>query len=107
MSDLAVIAGIPNVASAVLGDLSGGFFDAVREPDGESVAAVAGFLSTSLAQVGDRLGLGPLARVSLSGAARAFLVVLHGDAVVAATVEPAGALPTVGRALDGTPGARG
>lgn len=107
MSDLAVIAGIPNVASAVLGDLTGGFFDAVREPDGESVAAVAGFLSTSLAQTGERLGLGSLGRISLSGASRAFVIVLHGSAVVAATVEPASALPTVERAIDGTPGGRG
>jgi len=107
MADLATIAKIPHVSSAVLGDLTGGFFDAIREPDGESVAAVAGFLSANFAQAGERLGLGTLARVSLAGGTRAFLIILHGDAVVAATVEPSGALPTVERALDGTPGVRG
>ena len=46
MADLASIARIPNVASAVLGDLAGGFYDAIREADGESVASVTGFIST-------------------------------------------------------------
>ena len=64
MADLATIAKIPHVSSAVLGDLTGGFFDAIREPDGESVAAVAGFLSANFAQAGERLGLGTLGRIT-------------------------------------------
>lgn len=107
MADLTVIARIPNVASAVLGDLAGGYFDAIREPDGETVAAVAGFLSTTLSQAGERLGLGPLARVSLSGDTRACVIALRGNAVVAATVQPPAALPSVERALDTSPGMGG
>ncbi len=104
MADLTHISRIPNVASAVLGDLSGGFFDAVREADGEAVAAVAGFLSTNLAEAGDRLGLGPLGRISLSGERRATVILLRGGSVVAASVDPAAALTAVERALDGSRG---
>jgi len=107
MADLAVIARIPNVTSTVLGDLAGGFYDAIREADGESVAAVAGFLATNLVQAGDRLGLGPLGRISLSGPTRAFVIAVHGNAVVTTTVEPTSALPTVERALDTSTGLRG
>ena len=68
MFDLALISGVPGVKSAVLGDLAGGYLDAVREPDGESVAAVMGFLSSTMGQAGDQLGLGELRRISFAGA---------------------------------------
>ncbi len=107
MTDLAQIAKIPSVAAAVLGALSGAFYDAIREADGESVAAVTGFLSTSLAQAGDQLGLGPLARVSLAGASRAAVIAVDGGAVVTISVAPPSSLPAVERALDLFHGARG
>lgn len=107
MMDLARIAKIPNVASAVLGDLSGGFYDAIREADGESVAAVTGFISTSIGQAGDQLGLGVLARVSLAGATRACVIAIDGGTVVNIGVAPPGSLPAVERALDTTSAPRG
>jgi hypothetical protein len=107
MTDLARIAKIPNVASAVLGDLSGSFYDAIREADGESVAAVTGFISTSLVEAGDQLGLGALARVSLSGSTRACVIALEAGHVVTIGVAPPGSLPAVERALDSSSGARG
>jgi hypothetical protein len=107
MSDLAQIARIPGVASAVLGDVAGGFHDAIREADGESVAAVTGFISTSLAQAGEELGLGPLGRVGLAGPTRACLIALRGGAAVTIGVAPPSALAAVERALDTLPGARG
>jgi hypothetical protein len=107
MIDLARIAKIPNVASAVLGDLTGGFYDAIREGDGESVAAVTGFISTSIGQAGEQLGLGALWRVSLAGATRACLIAIEGGTVVTIGVAPPGSLPSVERALDSTPGVRG
>src|SRR5512145_1827522 len=102
MTDLAQIAKIPNVASAVLGDMAGGFYDAIRETDGESVAAVTGFISTSLVQAGEQLGLGALFRASLGGATRACVILLAGGAVVTVGVAPPGALSAVERALDTT-----
>ena len=101
MPDLAMIAQLAEVKSAVLGDLAGGYHDAVREPDGESVAAVMGFVSTSLADAGDQLGLGALARIAVSGEARACLVTVRSGFVTTALVEPGTALLAVERLLDG------
>jgi hypothetical protein len=100
MSNLSMIAKIPEVRSAVLGDLGGGFFDAVREPDGEAIAAVMGFLASTVAQAGEHLGLGALRKIVLSGNARACVVAIRGEWVVTAYVEPAGAATTVEKALD-------
>jgi predicted regulator of Ras-like GTPase activity (Roadblock/LC7/MglB family) len=100
MSNLAIIAKLPEVKSAVLGDLAGGFLDAVREQDGETVAAVMGFVSSSLVQAGDQLGLGALRRISVAGEARACLVVVQTDSVITACVEPAKSLAAVEKVLD-------
>jgi hypothetical protein len=107
MSNLALIAGIPEVRSAVLGDLAGGFYDAVEEADGETVAAVMGFLSSALVQAGEGLGLGALRRTTVAGATQAHVVVLRDGSVITACVEPPGALATVEKALDTTLQGRG
>ena len=52
MADLSAIANVPHVKSAVLSDASGAYLDAIREADGESVAAVVAFLTSSLIRVG-------------------------------------------------------
>ena len=100
MADLASVAKIPNVASAVLADAAGGFHDAIREQDGESVASIAAFVTTTLAQAGEELGLGALLRVAVAGEKRALLVAAAGGTLVIARVEPAAALATVERALE-------
>jgi hypothetical protein len=107
MTDLAQIAKIPSVAGAVLGDLSGAFYDAIREADGESIAAVTGFISTSISQAGEQLGLGPLGRVALTGPTRACILAVDGAAVATVTVSPPASLPAVERALDTLHGTRG
>jgi hypothetical protein len=99
MNDLTRIAAVPGVASAVLGDMAGGFYDAIREADGESVAAVTGFISTSLSQAGEELGLGGLVRVTLAGATRACLIAVSGATVVNVGVASPAALAGVERAL--------
>lgn len=105
MSDLERIAALPGVRSAVLGDAGGTFLDAVREPDGETVAAVTGFLATTLMRAGEQLGLGAVRRLTLAGPTRACLVVVQDGAVVTASVEPPGALAAVEKSLE-TPGHR-
>ena len=107
MADLASIARIPGVASAVLGDVAGGFHDAIREGDGESVASVTGFVAASLARAGEELGLGALRRVAAGGEKRGFVIVILGGAVVTARVEPVAALAAVERALETTAGTGG
>lgn len=107
MNDLALIATIPNVSGAVLGDVSGVFYDAVREPDGEAIAAVTGFISTSLGEAGEQLGLGALARAAVAGPTRGSVIAVRGGTVVTIGVATAGALPAVERALDNFPAVRG
>jgi hypothetical protein len=107
MMDLTRVAKIPNVASTVLGDLTGGFYDAIRETDGEAVAAVTGFISSTIGQAGEQLGLGALARVSLQGATRACIIAIDGGTVVTISVAPPGSLLAVERALDTSSVARG
>ena len=107
MADLASIARIPGVASAVLGDEAGGFHDAIREGDGESVASVTGFLAASLARAGEELGLGAVRRIAAAGEKRGFVIVKVGPAYVTARVEPASALGAVERALEASAGAGG
>jgi predicted regulator of Ras-like GTPase activity (Roadblock/LC7/MglB family) len=95
MSALSTIAQLPAVRGAVLGDLTGVFLDAVREPDGETIAAVMGFVASALVQAGDLLGLGTLRRIAVSGETRASLVVLDGKHVLSAQVEPPRSLTAV------------
>ena len=100
MSKLALIATLPGVTSAVLGDPAGGFLDATGDVDGETAAAVTGFLTSTMVQAGDALGLGALRRMSFTGEARACLVFVQPDSVVTAFVEPASSVAAVEKAVD-------
>jgi len=101
MSELAHIADLPDVRSAVAGDLAGSLLDAVREKDGEAIAAVTGFVASALAQAGDELGLGALRRISVVGAASGCVVAVEGDRVITARLAAAKSIPAVERFLDG------
>ncbi len=100
MSDLTTIANLQGVRGAVLGDLAGGFHDAVREQDGETIAAVMGFVASAVIEAGEHLGLGALRRISIASAADACIVVVEGDSVVTAWVAAGKSLATVERAVD-------
>lgn len=101
MSDLDAIAKLQDVRSAVLGDLEGAFRDSVGEADGESVAAIMGFVASAFGQAGDQLGLGALRRIAVSAEARGCVIALRGDAVITASVEPGRAVAAIEKALDG------
>ena len=88
MADLSFLKQLPEVRSAVLSDPSGGLVDVVREPDGESVAAVMAFLTTTLGQAGEELGLGSLGRLSFAGPTQASLVVLFAEGILSAVIQP-------------------
>jgi predicted regulator of Ras-like GTPase activity (Roadblock/LC7/MglB family) len=100
MSDLALISSLPEVKTAVLCDLNGALLDSVREADPESVAAVMGYLTATLVQSGDELGLGALRRIALVGERRAWLVAVRGEAVLSAQVEPPSSIAAVEKVLD-------
>jgi hypothetical protein len=103
MGDLKRIAKLPEVKSAVLTDMAGGFLDALREPDGESVAAVTGFLTSTMNRAGEDLGLGTLRGISFSGQARGCLIVVQGSSVTTMFVEPPTSIPAVEKAFDMPP----
>jgi hypothetical protein len=100
LADLSSIASLPGVKSAVLSDRRGGFIDAFRENDPDSVSAVTGFMTDALGPIGDGLGLGGLTRISFAGQARAWLVVVHPEVILSIAVEPPSAFSSVERAID-------
>ncbi len=100
MSDIAVIARLPDVKCAVRADLRGTLLDSVRMADAESVAAVVGFLTSTLVQGGDYLGLGALRRVTVTGEKKSSLVVVAADSAIYACVEPPPAIAAVEKAVD-------
>ena len=103
MPDLATVTSAPEVKSAVLGDLEGTFLDAFNEADGETIAAVMGFVSATVLAAGALLGLGALRRISLSGPSQASVVVIQDRSVIAAAIEPPRALGAVEKFLESVP----
>jgi predicted regulator of Ras-like GTPase activity (Roadblock/LC7/MglB family) len=101
MSELTYIADLPDVSGAVLGDLAGSFLEAVREREGEAIAAVTGFVASAMVHAGDELGLGALRRLTVSGPAGGCVVAVEGDRVVIARVTAVKSIPVVERFLDG------
>lgn len=89
MLELASIASLPEVKSAVRAHPSGALLDSVRDGDPESTAAVAGFLTTVLGEAGDLVGLGTFRRTAVSGTKGASYIVAQADSVVVARIEPA------------------
>jgi predicted regulator of Ras-like GTPase activity (Roadblock/LC7/MglB family) len=100
MSGLAVIAKIPGVKGAVLGDLDGAYLDAVREADGETIAAEMGFVGSVVLEAGQQLGLGTLSTIVLAGPARASVVVVRGPQVITVLVDPPRALAAVEKSIE-------
>lgn len=98
--DLTAIASLADVKSTMLCDPAGALLQATGEEDPESAAAVVGFLTATLGQVGDELGLGPLYRMSVAGAVRATLIVSLGDSVLSTVIAPSSAFPVVENAID-------
>ena len=100
MTNLQLLAKLPEIKSAVLADKSGVYIDSLNEPDGETTAAVAGFISNLLSEAGDQLGLGALRRVACTAVQRASLIRIEGDSVLTAFVDTKVAIAVVEKKLD-------
>jgi hypothetical protein len=87
MFNFAAAMALPDVRSAVHGDTSGAHMESINEPDGESIAAVAGFTIGKLVETGGHLGLGSIQRVSSSSKTRAFALFVYGESVVTVHVD--------------------
>lgn len=100
MVDLSRFADVPEVKSLVVGDPGGLFLDGFDEPDGESVAAIMGFMSTAIRQVGDQLGLGGLRRVFLVSQSESCVITVQADSVITAYVDPSKSMAAIEKKLD-------
>jgi len=96
---LSMIGSIPGVKSAVLGDLGGALVDALREPEGEAMAAEMAFLGATVIEAGEQLGLGTLQRIVLAGPTSAAVVVVWDRQIMAARVDPPRALAGVEKSI--------
>lgn len=101
MSELEALRKFPEVQSAVACDFAGAFHEGFQEPDGEGVAAIIGLVALTLHQAGELLGLGELVSSSISCPSGGRAIVRRGNLLLTANVEPAKALPSVIRALEG------
>ena len=99
MTELESVASIEGVSAAVLGDLEGTFLGALRTNDGETIAAEMGFVGSSFLQIGELLGLGPLATLSISCRAQACLLVVRPQSLITAVIAPSQSLGPVERAV--------
>ena len=99
MSTLAWVSGIPEIMSAVVGDMSGAVTDVAGDPEGETTAAISGFAATSLTEVGEALGLGSLEGFSVAGKDIAVVVTVMGGMLITTRVDPAKPLAAVEKKL--------
>jgi hypothetical protein len=100
MSDLEQVSRLVGVSGVVHSDLEGTLLEMSREPNGEAVAAVMGFVANALLDSGETLGLGTLERLSLTGSRRACLMVLRSQTLITAYVEPPQLAGAVEKSLD-------
>lgn len=100
MFDTEAVNALPEVASTVVGDRRGVLVEAVNEPDGEAIAAVSGYAATYFSEAGERLGLGTLSRLHISGGQQASLLFVEGDVLMSARVAPGRPLADVERKVD-------
>jgi len=91
---------IPEIKSAVLGDMSGALSESVSEPDAETVAAIMGFTISTVSKAGELLGLGPVQRLSVSGPSKASIATVRGDSVLTTVVDQAKSVPGIEKKLD-------
>lgn len=88
MFDIRTIESVAEVTSTVLGDREGALLNMAKEHDGETIAAVAGFVTSHLAGAGETLGLGELRRVTLVGGQQTTLLYVSEEAVLTMRADP-------------------
>ena len=81
------IAKLPEVLAVVVTDRAGALIEVSGDVDGEALGAVYAVAAESLARAGHTLGLGPLARVVITGRTSACLVAVDGEGIIAAQVD--------------------
>jgi predicted regulator of Ras-like GTPase activity (Roadblock/LC7/MglB family) len=95
------IARLPEVTAMVVTDQSGALIQSSGEVDGAAAGPVYSVAATALGQAGEQLGLGPLSRASVAGAATACLLVVDAAGVVAIQVDAKKPMGAIEKKLDG------
>jgi predicted regulator of Ras-like GTPase activity (Roadblock/LC7/MglB family) len=99
--DLSKIGTIPEIKSAVLGDLGGVLIESLNHPDGEAMAAVMGFTASQFGAAGEMLGLGALRRIALTGTSAACLIALQASSAIAVYFDPSKSMTVIEKKLEG------
>jgi predicted regulator of Ras-like GTPase activity (Roadblock/LC7/MglB family) len=82
------IAKFPEVAALVVTDDAGSLLESSGDIDGEAIGAVHVVTMQALSRCGNALGLGPLQRVTVTGARRACLIAVYDQEVLGVYVDP-------------------
>jgi predicted regulator of Ras-like GTPase activity (Roadblock/LC7/MglB family) len=82
------IAKFPEVAAMVVTDDAGSLLESSGDIDGEAIGAVHVVATQALARCGNALGLGPLERVTVTGARRACLIAIYEQDVLGVYMDP-------------------
>jgi len=66
---------LPEVKSFIIGNTEGSLLRTENEPDGESIAAVMGFMWNTITEPGEMLGLGAPRYLSFQSSSQAYMVI--------------------------------
>ena len=82
---------LPEAKSLVIGDTEGSLLRVENEADGESIAAVMGFMWNTIQEPGEMLGLGAPQYVTFKSPSQAYLVMnTRGNKLITLRLDPAG-----------------
>lgn len=91
---------IAEVKSVVTCDLDGALSEATVDLDGETTAAISGFVTKAMTQVGDRVGTGALQRITISGKTKAAIITVVDEGLLTVFVDPSKPTAPIEKKLD-------
>ncbi len=100
MRVLPSLASISEIRAVVIADHSGSLHDAVGGQDNEAVAAIMGFIGTTMNQAGELLGFGPVQRMTVTSPSQAWVVTVKGSAIVGVIADASTSLANLEKKLD-------
>lgn len=90
----------PEVRALVVTDDAGSLLEVSGDVDGEALGAVHAVAVQALGRCGDALGLGALARATLTSARHASVIAVHEQEILGLQLDPASPLGAFEKKLD-------
>jgi len=100
MRVLPSLAGISEIRSVVIADHAGSLHDAVGGQENEAVAAIMGFMGTTMNQAGELLGFGPVQRMTITSPTQSWVVTVKGSVIIGVLADASASLANLERKLD-------